>query len=444
MFSYDCFQYKIEDKIDSINELIKNSNFKNKEEVQEITYKSNEIINDIIFSMRKTKEYNFFAVFLEKIDICMDYESEFEAYCNFTGSHFLIAFNPKLIFRKNKFIIRSLIIHELYHIILNHLVRRNKYLNKIDNLTINIGMDVAINQHIPELENNPEYYNIPIIKREFNLFNVLENKNCEYYIELINQQNKKNGFKQEKKEVKFNHEKWTDKISKSFIDKKSDLIETLLNNMIKDAYSKTRGELPGGLKEIIEMTLEEPIIRWQDVLKQFIGRIPFPFKRTRTRFNRRMPDRLDLLGRISDHYFKIVIAFDTSSSLTEEQIKLCFNEAYNIISLQNKNFEITLIHCDSRIQNIQKIKRANQADFSKIHGRGGTAFSPVIEYMKDNKHLYSNSILLYFTDGFGENQLTTKPINNQILWVVLNDTKNLSLENPYGRVLLLDLEELKK
>ena len=58
---------------------------------------------------------------------------------------------------------------------------------------------------------------------------------------------------------------------------------------------------------------------------------------------------------------------------------------------------------------------------------------------------FKDALLVYFTDGYGDREIP-KPKTFKNLWVVLNDTKNLSLAEPYGEVKALtgDKQYMKK
>ena len=71
----------------------------------------------------------------------------------------------------------------------------------------------------------------------------------------------------------------------------------------------------------------------------------------------------------------------------------------------------------------------------KVAGRGGTCFTPVIEFINNNKY-FRDALLIYFTDGFGERDIP-KPRTYRNLWVVLNNADNLSLKEPYGAKITL-------
>ena len=93
---------------------------------------------------------------------------------------------------------------------------------------------------------------------------------------------------------------------------------------------------------------------------------------------------------------------------------------------------MTLIQCDSKIQEVRKIKTKNDIP-DIVKGRGGTAFTPVIEYLNDHKE-YRNSVLIYFTDGYGERSIP-KPYVRKVLWIIVDERLHISLSEPYGMVL---------
>jgi hypothetical protein len=67
---------------------------------------------------------------------------------------------------------------------------------------------------------------------------------------------------------------------------------------------------------------------------------------------------------------------------------------------------------------------------SRINTRGGTKFTPVFEYA--NKHKVN--LLIYFTDGKGEEKLLTIPKGYKTLWVISGRGDKLSLKEAYGPV----------
>ena len=143
--------------------------------------------------------------------------------------------------------------------------------------------------------------------------------------------------------------------------------------------------------------------------------------------NRRQPERFDLPGRIDDKVLKIVVAIDTSASITEKEIFNIFNEIFAILA--KRKHDITIIECDAKIQRIYKARTVHDIK-AKVKGGGGTLFTPVIEYI-NNERYYRDALLIYFTDGYGELKIP-RPRTYRNLWVILGDADRLSLREPYG------------
>ena len=107
------------------------------------------------------------------------------------------------------------------------------------------------------------------------------------------------------------------------------------------------------------------------------------------------------------------------------------NEIYGIIS--TRHHDVTVIECDCQIRKVYKVRKPSDVQH-KIVGRGGTLFTPVINYVNNDKH-YRDALLIYFTDGYGESSIP-KPMTYRNIWVILDGKKEeLSVKEPYGAVL---------
>ena len=63
---------------------------------------------------------------------------------------------------------------------------------------------------------------------------------------------------------------------------------------------------------------QPPKLTWQQILKRYVGTISADKRKTRTRLNRRQPDRFDLSGRMDEKVLKIIVAIDTSASVDDK------------------------------------------------------------------------------------------------------------------------------
>ena len=147
------------------------------------------------------------------------------------------------------------------------------------------------------------------------------------------------------------------------------------------------------------------------------------------RLNRRQPERYDLSGKMEDKTLKIVVAIDTSGSVSDSMLSRIFNEIFDILG--KRKYELTVIECDADVQRVYKAARREDVKM-KVVGRGGTFFTPVIEYINKDKY-FRDALLIYFTDGGGEESIP-RPLTYRNMWVVLGGD-DLSLEEPYGIVL---------
>ena len=169
------------------------------------------------------------------------------------------------------------------------------------------------------------------------------------------------------------------------------------------------------------------------MLKRYIGTIPHGHKKTRTRLNRRQPERYDISGSINDRIIKLIIAIDTSGSMSKETLERIMIEIFDIVG--TRMCKITVIECDARIQRIYTVQSEKDISY-EIEGRGGTSFIPVIEYINSNRQ-YRDAILVYFTDGMGDHSIP-RPLTLKTMWVLHDDNCKLSVSNPYGEILVLD------
>jgi len=194
-----------------------------------------------------------------------------------------------------------------------------------------------------------------------------------------------------------------------------------------------RGNLPAHQKEALEKLLSPPSVSWKQLLKRYIGTIPHGHRKTRTRLSRRQPLRYDISGSINDRLIKIVIAIDTSGSMTVEMLERIMVEVFDIIG--SRMCKITIIECDSQIQRMYTVHSPKDISY-EIHGRGGTSYIPVIEHINSNRQ-FRDAILIYFTDGMGDHSIP-RPRTLKTMWVLLNEQCRLSVSNPYGEILIMD------
>ena len=104
---------------------------------------------------------------------------------------------------------------------------------------------------------------------------------------------------------------------------------------------------------------------------------------------------------------KLLIAIDTSASMSAEELTIFFTEIHHIWRI---GAEITILESDTSIQNTY-LYRGRRPEFVK--GRGGTSYDAVIEWA--NKHPFLDGII-YYTDGYSA--LPGLRCRKPILWLI--------------------------
>lgn len=206
----------------------------------------------------------------------------------------------------------------------------------------------------------------------------------------------------------------------------------LLNAVDGLMDEETRGNMPGCFIEQVDMLNAPPAVPWQVVLKRYVGTVESGYRKTRSRLNRRQPKRFDLSGALRARELNIVVVVDVSGSVTGDELAGFFNEVFSILARSSN--PVTIIECDTAVQRVYKANRVEDVRLD-VRGRGGTAFSPAVEYINAHRE-FRDALVVFFTDGFGEEAIP-KPRTYRNLWVVLDDANNLSVENPYGSVVVM-------
>lgn len=382
-----------------------------------------DLIQNVIISLMESRD-EFFGQFLLKVtkDIKCSITVPIATVPKLSG--FIMYFNPYLLLMFDKKEIAALLKHEIYHIMNSHYERERKMKERFCREAVNVALDISINSYI----NNMPGFCMKLHDAELQ-YNVElpENRSAEEYAEIIN-----DSIKKRIKEVKGdeNNSDYDIKLDKAHDAwEEAELNDKDVKSLTqKTALSINSKETPQTLDEIIKDFNRTPEISWQNVLKNMIPGIRNSYKRTITRRDRRQPERLDIRGRLPKNDADIIVALDISASMSDEEIEKILIEVLAITAV-SKN-KVTVIECDNEIRLVYKLKNKNDIR-KRCKDNGSTAFSPVFEYIKNNN--LRNCVLIYFTDGVGEEQLKIKPINKKTLWVIYGDEK-LSIKEPYGEV----------
>lgn len=397
-----------------------------------------DFVNKVNLSLMEDKD-NFYGYFLFKMEKAIRFDMTSATSVNFKGAKYVIYFNPIIFLELNIKQMETTIKHEILHIVSQHLMRAKELKNKYSVLAVNMAMDVVVNQYLDYL---PSYaITLEYVNNKYNL-KLEPYKTFEYYLEKIQleldlQEHDDEGEEVDSNEniaVKFDIEKTHDLWDESDeIDKNTlrEFTEKILDNSQK-------GSIPNYLEDMIKsLKNSKGEIPWNLYLKKLMGTVECNKKKTITRRNRRQPNRLELRGELRGHKAEIAVAIDISGSISDEEFKQAIKEVLNIV--KNYKQEITIIECDKEIRRAYKVKSIKDVK-QRITTGGGTEFSPVFEYA-NTKRL---NLLVYFTDGKGEEKLKVIPKGYKVLWVISGRGDELSVNQPYGAVKKLSKVEVKE
>lgn len=182
---------------------------------------------------------------------------------------------------------------------------------------------------------------------------------------------------------------------------------------------RTRGELPAHLQKIVN-SLIEPEVNWKEVLSQFASRC-ITNDPSWNRPNRRFAHRGIYLPSHEGKMLKVAIGIDTSGS-TANSINKFLSEVHGIVTTFG-NYELDLIQCDYDIQDVAHFDDSQPLDLLhsnfEVKGFGGTRMKPVFDYVAVND--IQPDVLVMFTDGYIENDLTEDP-GYPVLWILTENS----------------------
>lgn len=397
------------------------------------------LVDKVILSLMEDKD-NFYGYFLFQMGREIRFDITSASGVNFKGSKYVIYFNPILFLQLNMKQMETTIKHEIHHVLSLHLSRAKELKNKYSTLTVNLAMDIVVNQY---LDNLPPYSTtLKGVNLKYNL-NMEAYNTLEYYAEKIQSEL---DLMEENDEGEEDDSQITNSMVESYNPEKmhdmwqeSDEFDekTLREFAEKVINASQKGTIPSQVESLIaNLKNSQGEIPWNIMLKKLMGTVESNKKKTITRRNRRQPNRLDLRGEIRNHKSEIAVAIDISGSISNEEFKQAIKEVLSIV--KNYNHEITIIECDKEVKRVYKAKSVRDIK-KRLTSGGATKFTPVFEYANNTKC----NLLIYFTDGKGERKLEVVPRGYRTLWVISGRGDELSLDESYGPVKKLSNVEVK-
>ena len=336
-----------------------------------------------------------------------------------------IFFNEKFLKSLKSSEQNALMLHEVLHMALLHVSRRQSRNPHIWNIAADIVVnDLIIRNTKFKLPNGaiiePEYAD----KSVEHIYEVLlkNNKYKQYQLLIsdVGQQAEDiEGMGLNAEEQQEIESYWRDKI------------QVLQNGDLNEEGSSGQGNIPAGMSQEIEVFLE-PEVDWRHALWRHVGKTPADFDDLDRRFLYR---GLYLEGLLTEA-LEVSVCIDTSGSISRRLLDQFLGELKGILS-SYPHVKCDLFFADCSVDGPYEIHSIEE--MPPISGFGGTSFVPFFNYLeKNNDNLMgSHKVSIYFTDGYGDFP-TTEP-KDPTMWLVSKDGLKTS-QFPFGEVVRISTE----
>lgn len=315
----------------------------------------------------------------------------------------------------------TVLCHEIYHVIFEHMLRRGKR----DMTKWNIATDYAINLLLSDAR-------MPLPKDI-----LLDARYKDMYAEKIYDQLP--SIKTLKLPANWNIGAVDDMKDKDGRDLTQDEIDEISKEVkanVKEAalIAKMAGKLPGDIERLLGDLLN-PKIPWREVLAKFLT------VHVLTDYTWRLPNKrfvshgIYLPALSEPEIGDLVFVVDTSGSITEQDLVDLMSEVSGILmAFPSKSF--WLLGCDTKVASAQELNFSEP--IQKPKGGGGTCYKEPFKWVE--KQGLDPACLIYLTDGECDTFPSTIP-DYPVLWVLTQDTsyyKHVWEKPPFGDVITMD------
>ena len=350
-----------------------------------------------------------------------------------------------------------IMLHEIVHIALMHVVRMGKR-----NMQLwNIACDLFVNKLLgDEFNLRPGEYNVMYSLKMGSKVYYDERLNTDTTIveelyESINKQVESQGYFSDNDQNKVYVYSTLDGNSITFCKKDyTDIINDGSDEIKKDdenrkllTDAKTRFEMSNNnkscgngtnkLEELVNKLLESKV-DWKKLLRKYCVQHrskDISFSSPDTRMYYQSAIYPGLYSENSEVLKNVKVCIDTSGSISEEDLGHFFNQIMQLVNTFNTSVDV--IDWDTEVENLYTLdkKHISSKTKFKIQGRGGTDPSCLFKYFDSNKCKVKPFVTLIFTDGFIYTEFKSswaKKYKNTI-WIMTKDY-NKDFNPEFGKI----------
>jgi hypothetical protein len=202
--------------------------------------------------------------------------------------------------------------------------------------------------------------------------------------------------------------------------------------------SENAGNVPASVKRALDR-LKRPVIDWKSELEKYIDEAV-----TKTKY--KLPARRFIGGgdaqygykRYKEDFENLVIAIDTSGSITRPMIEQFLSETMKITEDYAPQ-KTVILYCDTQVYAPDILEPGDKPDFNKIAGGGGTNFWPPFKWVEKNMldQGETPTVFIYFTDGFAQFPTSSDygidGYDDRCIWVFLSfNGEPFGDDQPFG------------
>lgn len=189
-------------------------------------------------------------------------------------------------------------------------------------------------------------------------------------------------------------------------------------SMVQQAVSTSvlAGSVPGDVSKLLKEFLK-PKLPWKQLLHRYL------IEKLEPEWNWKHPNRrrrdvyLPSFSPKDNGLTSIVMALDTSGSISEEETKRFISEV-KFVQNNLAPEKLIIIQFDTHIQSIEVYTPNKPFKTIQIKGYGGTSYRELRKYIQENKP----KLTIIFTDLYAS---PMQPIKDKVLWVISSNKKPL-------------------
>ena len=192
------------------------------------------------------------------------------------------------------------------------------------------------------------------------------------------------------------------------------------------ARTTSQGTLPAGMERELS-ALDTAQLDWRSYLWRYLVKTPTDY----TEFDRRFIGRGLYLETLQGESVKVYVAVDTSGSIDDRLLKMFLSEVRGILN-SYPHLECELYYADADVYGAYELNP--DSTIPEPQGGGGTSFVPFFHKINDSWDGMTTTVCVYLTDGYGT--FPDIPPELPILWVVTPGGLDLS-QFPFGETVRL-------